>query len=294
MGHVPVMAAEVMELIDPRAGQLLVDLTVGAGGHARAYLAAAAPTGRVLAADRDADALALAEVRLADVATRVTFQHGDSLAVLNDLLRRQLSADAILMDLGVSSMQLDDEERGFSFREDGPLDMRMDVSQKTTAADIVNRTRADELETLLRDEGDEYRARAIVAAIVERRDRRPFRTTGDLRSVIEGALRSKGGRIHPATKTFQALRMATNSELSLLRQSLPLALRCLHPGGRLVVIAFHSGEDRIVKHGLRSAAAEGLGDVLTPKPLSASRAEVRSNRRSRSARLRAFRKGAEA
>jgi len=294
MGHVPVMAVEVMELLDPRAGQLLVDLTVGAGGHARCFLEATAPTGRVLAADRDSEALALAECNLADLSERVTFQHGDSVSVLRSLIQRGVAPDGILMDLGVSSMQLDDEERGFSLREDGPLDMRMDANQKTTAADIVNRMRPDRLETLLREEGDEHRCRVIVAAIVERRKLRKFRTTGDLRVVIEGALRSKGGRTHPATKTFQALRIATNTELSLIRESLPLAVQCLAPGGRLAVISFHSGEDRIVKHDFRDLAKQGLGAVLTAKPISAERAEVRSNRRSRSARLRAFAKGAQA
>jgi 16S rRNA (cytosine1402-N4)-methyltransferase len=296
-GHVPVMAAEVMELLNPQAGQLLVDLTVGAGGHTQFFLEATAPTGRVIAADRDKEALALAEQNLADVldvSERVSYQHGDSRTVLNDLLKRGVAPDAILLDLGVSSMQMDDEERGFSLREDGPLDMRMDASQKITAADIVNRTRPDRLENLLREEGDEHRSRPIVAAIVARRKVRRFRTTGDLRVVIETVLRSKGGRIHPATKTFQALRIATNTELGLLRASIPLALECLAPGGRLAIIAFHSGEDRIVKHDFRAFAKEGWGAVLTPKPLSADRAEIRRNRRSRSARLRGFCKGAEA
>jgi 16S rRNA (cytosine1402-N4)-methyltransferase len=294
MSHVSVMAAEFIRLIDARPGQLLVDLTVGAGGHTRAFLDAAAPTGRVIAADRDAEALELAEVKLADVASRVTFQHGDSVSVLADLSRRAVAPDVILMDLGVSSMQLDDSDRGFSLREDGPLDMRMDSSQKTTAADIVNGTRADELERMLREDADEHRARSIVAAIVERRGRRPFRSTGDLRGVIEEALHSRGGRIHPATRTFQALRMATNAELPLLRDSIPAALRCLAQAGCLAMLAFHSGEDRIVKQALRAAAADGLGEILTPKPIVAGREETRVNRRSRSARLRVFRKGGAA
>lgn len=294
MSHVPVMAAEFIRLVDARPGQLLVDLTVGAGGHTRAFLDATVPTGRVIAADRDGEALELAEVELADVASRVSFQHGDSQSVLIDLTRRAVRPDAILLDLGVSSMQLDDIDRGFSLREDGPLDMRMDGTQQKTAAEIVNRTGAEELERMLREDADEHRARVIVAAIVDRRRRRLFRTTGDLRSVIEGALRIRGGRIHPATRTFQALRMATNAELPLLRESIPAALRCLAPQGCLVVLAFHSGEDRIVKQALRAAASDGLGEVLTPKPVVAAREETRINRRARSARLRAFRKGSKA
>jgi len=260
MSHVPVMAAEFIRLVDARPGQLLVDLTVGAGGHTRAFLDATVPTG----------------------------------SVLIDLTRRAVRPDAILLDLGVSSMQLDDIDRGFSLREDGPLDMRMDGTQQKTAAEIVNRTGAEELERMLREDADEHRARVIVAAIVDRRRRRLFRTTGDLRSVIEGALRIRGGRIHPATRTFQALRMATNAELPLLRESIPAALRCLAPQGCLVVLAFHSGEDRIVKQALRAAASDGLGEVLTPKPVVAAREETRINRRARSARLRAFRKGSKA
>ncbi len=290
MSHVPVMAGEVMDLIGASPGQLLVDLTVGAGGHAQAFLDATGPTGRVIGCDRDPEALALAELRLASFGSRVEFLHGDSSRCLDELAQRGVRPDAILLDLGVSSMQLDEVERGFSLREDGPLDMRMDPGEPITAADLVNESSSDELVRVLRELGEEPRADRLARAIVERRRRRPFRTTGDLRELVELTLRRSGGRIHPATRLFQALRMEVNRELPLLEQSLPRALERLVPGGHLAVLAFHSGEDRVVKRVFRAEAEAGRAELITPKPRTPGRDELRVNRRSRSARLRVLRR----
>jgi 16S rRNA (cytosine1402-N4)-methyltransferase len=286
MSHVPVMAGEVLQLIGASTGRVLVDLTVGAGGHSAAYLEATTPEGRVHACDRDPEALALAEVNLARYSGRVTFLHGDSVSCIHQLARQGVRPDALLMDLGVSSMQLDEPERGFTFREDALLDMRMDPTSGPTASDLVNSISLQDLELALRDLGGEPRARRIAQAIVERRGRRPFRTTGDLRELVEQTLRRRGGRIHPATHTFQAIRMLVNKERELLTASLPLATQLVKPGGFVACLSFHSGEDRIVKVAFKEMAASGRGELVTRKPLSASMTEQRNNRRSRSARLR--------
>ena len=286
MAHVPVMAGEVLELIGARPGMLLVDLTVGAGGHSGAFLEATAPTGKVLASDRDVSACKLAATRLAADAERIEFTHADSVTRLGQLIEAGVRPDAVLLDLGVSSMQLDQVDRGFSLRADGPLDMRMDSSQGPTAANLVNRLGLDQLATVLRDFGDEPRAERIASAIVARRKARPFRSTGDLRDLVEREAGRGRGKIHPATRTFQALRMAVNRELELLAECLPLAARLLAPEGRLAVLAFHSGEDRMVKQAFAAAEAAGWGSRVNRKAVQASREEQRANRRSRSARLR--------
>ncbi|RKY22669.1 MAG: 16S rRNA (cytosine(1402)-N(4))-methyltransferase [Planctomycetota bacterium] len=290
MSHVPVMAGDFLRLVGAAPGQLLVDLTVGAGGHTRAFLEASAPTGQVLASDRDEHALQLAGANLADVAERVQFTHGDCVSRLRSLAADGVRPDVVLLDLGVSSMQLDQPERGFSLRVDAPLDMRMDRSGGETAAELLARVSEDELVTLLRDGGDVRGARRLAAAVVERRARRPFRTTGDLRELIERLAGRAGGRVHPATQAFQALRMAVNAELPLLIEALPLALQLLPPGAHLAVLAFHSGEDRLVKQAFRAASDAGVAELLTKRPVQAGRDEVRANRRARSAKLRVLRR----
>ncbi len=285
MNHVPVMAGEVMELIDAPSCSSLLDLTVGAGGHVLAFMALSAPTAQVFACDRDEVALELSRTTLDACGDRVRFLHGDSEQCCRRLIEQGVQVDAVLLDLGVSSMQLDDVDRGFSLRVDAPLDMRMDVTQGQTAGDLVNGSSVDELERILRDGGGEPRARRIAEAIVARRRQRPVRTTGDLRVLVEETLGRRGGRIHPATRVFQGLRMAVNQETQLIERTLPLALQLLAPGGCLAVIAFHSGEDRIVKHFMRDRARAG-DRLLTKRPAGPSPAERRTNRRSRSARLR--------
>lgn len=290
MAHVPVMAGDVMRLLDASSSSLLIDLTVGAGGHAGEFLAASSPSSQVIGVDRDPQALELAAGHLASYGERVSFVRSDFAGFLarHDELAPGVVPDAIVLDAGVSSMQLDRPERGFSFREDEPLRMTMDPDADVTAEDVVNTASLDDLVHAIGTLGGEPRARRIAQAIVDRRRRRPFRTTGDLRVLVEETLRRRGGRIHPATRTFQGLRMVVNDELGQLERAIPLALDWLAPGGRMAVIAFHSGEDRVVKHAFRAAKRDGLGAVLTPKPLTADSEEVRVNRRSRSARLRAF------
>ena len=287
--HSPVMAVEMPAWLGAAPGHVLVDLTVGGGGHAAGWLRATAPTGQVVASDRDASALALARRELAPFGERVRWMHGTAPECLARLAAEGLRADAILLDLGLSSMQLDDPGRGFSLRDDGPLDMRMDRGQELTAAGLLNSASPQELERALREWGGEPAAARVVRAIVARRATRPFRSTGDLRTVVESALGHRGGRIHPATRTFQGLRIAVNRELELLEQALPSARALLAPGGRLAVLSFHSGEDRLVKQAFRAAEREG-DELLTPKAVVPGREEIRINPRSRSARLRVLRR----
>ncbi len=288
--HVPVMAGSVVSLLAPAPERVLLDLTVGAGGHAEAFLQASAPTGSVVGVDRDPAALQLAAEHLASHGSRVRLVRADYVSALRQLAGEGLQPDAILLDLGVSSMQLADPARGFSLREDALLDMRMDPQGASTAADVLNRSAEPELARILREYGDEPAAERLARAFATRRRQRPFRTTGDLREVVEATLGRRGGKVHPATRTFQALRIAVNGELDLLRAALPLALERLAPGGRLAVISFHSGEDRLVKEFFARSARAGHR-LLTPRPLVADREEQRTNRRSRSARLRVLAKG---
>jgi 16S rRNA (cytosine1402-N4)-methyltransferase len=307
--HVPVLLAAVLDALIPhgRAPDRVIDGTVGAGGHAHALLAAGA--GSLLGFDRDADALAIARETLAPYLEtgRAVLVHA-SYAAMREHARAHGwggGVDAILLDLGVSSMQLDRAERGFAFMREGPLDMRFDQSDGAmTAADIVNVWDVDELTALLRDYGEEPDARRVARAIVAGR---PYRTTRELADAIKAAARKQYGKphgIHPATLAFQAIRIAVNDELASVERTLPVAIELLRPGGRLAVISFHSLEDRRVKTVFREAATEivappgmksmpekrALGRVLTRKPIEAGEAEVAANPRSRSAKLRVFEK----
>ncbi len=283
--HQPVLLAESMELLAVRPGGFWVDGTVGAGGHAAEILRRSAPDGRLLAADRDADALAAAAETLASFGARVRLVHADY-RELPGLIDEAPSG--ILLDLGVSSMQLDRPERGFSLKSDGPLDMRMDPRGGITAAEVVNRVPEAELADIIHRYGEERAARRIARRIVERRRRAPFRGTQDLAEVVRSAARRPRRRgIDAATLTFQALRIHVNRELEGLGAALDRLARRLAPGGRLVVIAFHSLEDREVKQAFRSAASAGFR-VLTRKPVRATHEETARNPRARSARLRAI------
>ncbi len=264
-----------------------MDATVGLGGHAEAILERILPGGRLIGLDRDPEAIAVARRRLSRFQGAFQLVQADFAhlrEVLQDLGIAQVQG--VLMDLGVSALQLTSPHRGFSFSLPGPLDMRMDPSSPVTAADLVNRLSEPELADLLRRYGEEPFARRIARAIVRRR---PIHTTQELREAVVQAVprRAWPRRIDVATRTFQALRIAVNRELEALEQALPQAVEVLSPGGRLVVISFHSLEDRIVKHFLRRTG--GLR-VLTPKPVRPSREEVRHNPRARSARLRAAEK----
>jgi 16S rRNA (cytosine1402-N4)-methyltransferase len=284
-GHVSVLLAEALELLAVRPGGTYVDGTVGLGGHAAAVLRASAPDGRLVGLDRDGETLARARARLAEFGGRARLEQGDYREIPERLAGEE--ADGILLDLGVSSAQLDDAGRGFSFQSEGPLDMRMDRSGGTTAADLVNRMRERELADLIYECGEEPASRRIARAIVFARERKPIETTTELAEIVRRAApRRRPGGLHPATRTFQALRIRVNRELEGLGEAFEGAARCLKPGGRLAVIAFHSLEDRAAKETFRALAARGFR-VLTKKPVRPGEAEVRANPRARSARLRA-------
>ena len=304
--HTPVLLAESLELLAPARGGLFVDATVGLGGHAEALLRAA-PAASLLGIDRDPEALAHAAERLAPFGDRVRLVEGDFHDLAEVAARAGVErAAGFLADLGVSSLQLDTPERGFSFRFDAPLDMRMG-RRGETAADLLNRSSEADLEKTLREYGEERQARRIARAIVAARAEEPIATTGQLKGLIERVKRrepgEREGRVDPATRVFQALRIAVNRELAGLGEAIEQAVRLLEQGGRLVVISYHSLEDRIVKNTLRDLARGEIDqvtgrphtetqaiEVLTKKPVRPSEEEVAFNPRARSARLRAARR----
>jgi len=279
--HVPVLLREILDFA-PHSTSHILDATVGLGGHAHALLAAF-PQATLLAFDRDENALAIAGQRLAPFAGRVEFRHGDFRDGLSGIAPSSL--DYAIADLGVSSLQLDDPNRGFSFRFDAPLDMRMDQSGGRSASDILNTASEKELERILTEYGEEPKARAIARSIVMERRTRARWTTGAFSSLVRRDARGRPG-LDPSTRAFQALRIATNAELQGLDQGLEALARLLRPGGRLAVIAFHSLEDRIVKNVFRALKKDGGFDLLTPKPLVPQDDEARTNPRARSAKLR--------
>jgi len=287
--HEPVMVAETLELLAPARGGLFVDCTVGLGGHSRALLEAGAT--RVLGLDRDPDALKLAADALAEFGDRVELVHADYRDLPRVLDERGLNGvDGALADLGVSSMQLEAEGRGFSFRRDDPLDMRMDRSQGETAAEWLASIDEESLADVIFQYGEERYSRRIARAIVSNRRLTPIHTTAALAHVVRGAIPRRGyQRIDPATRTFQALRIWTNRELERLDRFLGDTARRLLGGARLAVITFHSLEDRIVKHAFRALAqAEAVLRVVTKRPTNPSDDEVARNPRARSAKLRAI------
>jgi 16S rRNA (cytosine1402-N4)-methyltransferase len=281
--HVPVLLDAVLQYLSPQAGDSYLDLTAGYGGHASAILERTMLPKRAVLVDRDANAIAA----LADFEQQGTrLIHRDFLGASQELVGDGAQFSIILADLGVSSPHLDTASRGFAFSVDGPLDMRMDQSQTLTAADVVNTYSAEDLERIIREYGEEPRARTIAHAIVEHR---PHTTTQGLADVIRSVM-PKGSKTHPATRTFQALRIAVNDELELLRASLPLWLKLLAPGGRLGVSSFLSLEDRLVKQAFAEVAGERYDAdmrLLTKRPITAERSELVFNPRARSAKLRA-------
>jgi len=284
--HEPVLLAEALELLAVRPEGRYLDGTVGLGGHAEAILRQSEPNGTLLGVDRDSEALAAAAERLRRFGDRASLVHGDYREIPKLLGRERV--DGILLDLGVSSLQLDSPDRGFSFRAEGPLDMRMDRSQGQTAAELVNRLPERELADLIYRYGEERASRRIARAIVEARRRERIATTSQLASIVRRAAgRSRRPGLDPATRTFQALRIQVNRELEGLADCLRRLADCLAPGGRLVVIAFHSLEDREVKQTFRELSGSGFA-LLTKKPRSPGPEESAQNPRSRSARLRAL------
>ena len=302
--HVPVLADEVRELLAVRPGDTVVDATFGAGGHAGMLAADLRGSGRFVAIDRDPDVKPYFERfrRGAGVQTRLL--RGEFSIVLQQLAQNDVRADAILLDLGVSSMQVDRPERGFSYAADAPLDMRMDPSGDQTAADLVNELGERELEQIFKRYGEERYARQIARAIGRRRRERPFERTGELVETIKAAIPAPArfGDGHPAKRVFQALRIAVNDELDALERALPAAVEMLRPGGRLAVISFHSLEDRLVKRFLRAqergctcppdfpvcvCGNEPVLRALARKAIRPGAAELAHNPRAGSARLRA-------
>jgi 16S rRNA (cytosine1402-N4)-methyltransferase len=286
--HEPVLVPEVLDYLAPARGGLFVDCTVGLGGHSAALLDAGAS--RLIGFDRDPGALAQARERLAPYGDRVELVHADYREVAARLDERGIDAvDGVLADLGVSSWQLDAPERGFSFRAEGPLDMRMDTSQGATAADLLRDVREEDLANVIFTFGEERFSRRIARRIVEARDEAPVVTTAQLADIVRRAVPRRGyQRIDPATRTFQALRIWVNRELEGLDDFVRTAAHRLRAGARMVVISFHSLEDRIVKHTLRELE-RGLGllRVLTKRPVEAGEEETARNPRARSAKLRA-------
>lgn len=301
----PVMVAEALTALKPRPGGCYADGTIGGGGHAYEILKASSPDGWLYGCDRDNAAVQAATQRLAEFAGRFEIRLGN-FAELADWIRPS-SCDGVLLDLGVSSAQLDQAERGFSFQQDGPLDMRMDRRQTVTAAELVNEAGADELAKCFWELGGERESRRIARAIERERKLRSFETTGHLAGLIERVIPRRGQKLHPATRVFQALRLWVNEELDVLPGALSGIWTTLKPGGRLVVITFHSLEDRIVKNFGRTLArdyrVDGEVDVpelrqpvapelkwVTRKAVQPSADEVRQNPRARSAQLRVMEK----
>jgi len=306
--HQPVLYQQILDALNPRSDGFYVDGTIGAGGHASGVLQASSPGCQLLGLDVDPQALDLARERLEDFGDRAILRHGSYTALASELDKLGWDVvDGVLLDLGVSSMQLDSAERGFSFQADAPLDMRFDPGAPYRAADLVNDLPQDELADLIYEYGEERRARQIARAIV---GERPVNTTVQLANIVAGAIpfrgRQKGRksgrkRAHPATRTFQALRIAVNGELDAVREVLPIAMEALAPGGRLAVISFHSLEDRIVKRFTRRESRDCICPPrqpvctcehiarlveITRQPVRPDQDEVNANPRARSARLR--------
>jgi 16S rRNA (cytosine1402-N4)-methyltransferase len=300
--HQPVLLEEVIELMGIKPGGRYIDGTVGGGGHAGAILEKAGFGGRLLGIDRDAAALARTAERLSTWGSGCALEQGDFADMIAMAERHDLKdVDGVLLDLGMSSDQVDSPERGFSFLQDGPLDMRMDFTQELTAEKLVNESDERTLADILWRLGEEPASRRIAKVICAERDRRRIETTGHLAEIVSEAKGGRRGRIHPATKTFQALRMAVNSELESLETGLEAALSLVAPGGRVAIISFHSLEDRVVKHGfarhvgkwesLPAGGRRWIGDRpvarwITRKPVMASDKELTDNPRARSAKLR--------
>jgi 16S rRNA (cytosine1402-N4)-methyltransferase len=284
--HIPVMVEEVMTFLRCEPGRTYVDATLGGGGHASEILKRSTPDGVVIGIEWDEDALAEARNVLMPFGDRVKIFR-ENFIHLPDFMRAE-SVDGILLDLGLSSIQVEKEERGFSFKGEGPLDMRMDQRVNQTAADLINRLSLEELEYILFHYGEESWAKKIAKAIVQGREREPIRTTQTLRKVVYRAIprRFHSRRIDPATKTFQALRIRVNDELENLRKILETGWKILKKGGRMCIISFHSLEDRMVKETFRTLEKEGEMRILTKKPVPSSEEERRRNPRSRSAKLR--------
>ncbi|VAX36051.1 16S rRNA (cytosine(1402)-N(4))-methyltransferase [hydrothermal vent metagenome] len=287
--HIPAMQQEVIDYLKPKTGAVFIDGTLGMGGHARAILERIGLQGRLIGFDKDKQALEHARRNLSQFEAQCDFVYGDFRKIDEILEHLGVEAvDGILLDLGISSFQIDDPERGFSIRHDGPLDMRMDQNNPISAFDLVNGLSEKEIDLILKEYGEERWHHAIAGYLVRERTRKPIETTQELsQAVLKAVARRRGReRIHPATRTFQAFRIAVNRELESLEIILNKCLPLLKEGGRMGVISFHSLEDRIVKRTFRQWAKEHQVDLIVKKPLRPTEEEIEKNPRARSARLR--------
>ena len=287
--HIPVMCGEIINYLNLAAGKTIVDATIGMGGHSLKIIERISPGGKLIGIDRDEDAIKTARSRLGDYSASCNFVYGNFIDVdkiLSDAGVQKV--DGILLDLGVSSAQLDDPLRGFSFQNEGPLDMRLDRNSYRSAYDLVNNLNEDELSELLWNFGEERWHNRIARYLVKEREKHPISTTLELSQAVSRAIpyKYRHYRIHPATRTFQAVRIAVNRELESLEIVIRKAVELLKNNGRICVISFHSLEDRIVKFSFRDFAAKGLLKIITPKPLVPADEEIRQNPKSRSAKLR--------
>ena len=306
--HIPVLYREIMDIMAPKAGETFVDCTLGGGGHSKGFLERTAPDGRLIGIDQDLEALAAAKKNLAQFGERVRYIHSNY-ENLSEILAAEApeGVEGILFDIGVSSHQLDDAERGFSYMHDAPLDMRMDQTRDFSAYEVVNRYSEDELYRIIREYGEENWAKRIAQFIVEKRKIKAIETTGELVEVIKAAIPKKARMdgSHPAKRTFQAIRIEVNSELEVLEKTIEQAVKNLKKGGRLGIISFHSLEDRIVKEKFKYLAAKCICPpempicccnkvaevkILTKKPVVAQADELESNSRAKSAKFRAVEK----
>ncbi|MFH0762750.1 MAG: 16S rRNA (cytosine(1402)-N(4))-methyltransferase RsmH [Candidatus Omnitrophota bacterium] len=289
--HIPVMLKEVLNYLSLGPGKVIVDATIGTGGHSQAILEKILPAGRLIAIDRDQESLAISRQRLKDFGASCVFTHGnfaDMDIILENLNIKEV--DGILFDLGISSYQLQDAQRGFSFRNEGPLDMRMDRKSYICAFDLLNNLTEEEISTMLWNFGEERWHNRIAHHLIRERQSQPISTTTELADIVARSIppryRHRHYRIHPATRTFQAVRIAVNRELEALETAINKAITLLSKDARLCIISFHSLEDRVAKFSFRRAFAEGLIKIITPKPLTPAQAEVEANPSSRSSKLR--------
>lgn len=292
MAHQSVLLKETIDGLDIQPGETFLDGTFNDGGHSIEICRALGSSVRIIGIDLDSDALAKARKRFLDEPCRISL-HEENFRNLDKVLSEEgiEKVDAILLDLGFSSVQIEESGRGFSFLRDEPLKMTLSKNEDgLTAREIVNFWEAEHLETIIRHYGEEKNARLIAEEIVKARNESPIETSGELAKIIESSFRGRRGKIHPATKTFQALRITVNDEIEALREGLEKGFERLAPNGRFAVISFHSIEDRIVKRFFREKAKEGKGKVLTKKPITASDEELAKNSRARSAKLRVISK----
>jgi len=289
--HTPVMLREVLEYLDLKPGKLIVDATLGTAGHSENILERILPGGGLIGIDRDQESLSIARERLSKFGSAAKFIHGNFVDLDTLLEGLKISkVDGALFDLGISSIQLQDTGRGFSFQKEGPLDMRMDKDSYVSAYDLVNNLNEEELSTLLWNFGEERWHNRIARILVQEREKHPITTTLELANIVTRSIppryRYHHYRIHPATRTFQAVRIAVNRELEILESAVNKAIALLNKKARICVISFHSLEDRVIKFAFRKAEADGLINIITAKPLTPAQSEVVINPASRSSKLR--------